>query len=172
MCGQGRLLVVSIYGVWEGLDVVGYKESNMGIMAFQGQHRWLSNFFPCKIVFAGKTYATVEHAFQAAKTRNELHREMIRNAPTAAAAKRHGREVQLRKDWQEVKLTIMHNLVWQKFTQHPTLCQLLLDTGGQKIVEGNKWHDTYWGMCNGVGENQLGRIIMNVRDKINKGDHL
>lgn len=142
------------------------------IESFHGQHRWLSNFFPCQLVFTMETYPTVEHAFQAAKTRDKVQRARICEAATPGQAKRLGRRVDLRDDWDEVKLIVMHNLVWQKFTRHLELQRLLLDTGGQKLVEGNNWNDTYWGMCNGVGQNQLGRIIMNVRDKINKGDHL
>lgn len=144
----------------------------MNITSFQGQHRWLSNFFPSVVTFADGEYATVEHAYQAAKTRNAQQRETIRLAATPGVAKRLGRYVDLRDDWDEVKLLIMHNLVWVKFTRHPVLQQLLLDTGGVKLVEGNNWGDTYWGTCNGVGENQLGRILMNVRDKLNRGDHL
>jgi ribA/ribD-fused uncharacterized protein len=142
----------------------------MTINSFRNEHRWLSNFFPAVIIFADGKYPTVEHAFQAAKTRNKEQREEIRRAETATYAKQLGRNVDLRNDWHDVKLMIMHNLIWQKFTRHPTLRQLLLDTGGTKLVEGNNWNDTYWGICRGVGENQLGRIIMNVRDKINNGD--
>lgn len=144
----------------------------MNITSFQNQHRWLSNFFPSIVSFASGTYPTVEHAYQASKTRDAKQRDQIRLTATPGQAKRLGRYVTLRDDWDEVKLIIMHNLVWVKFTRHPTLTQLLLDTGGVKLIEGNNWGDTYWGMCNGIGQNQMGRILMNIRDKLNRGDHL
>ena len=46
------------------------------------------------------------------------------------------------------------------------LADWLLETGDEELVEGNTWSDTTWGVCNGVGENKLGRLLMIVRDMI------
>ena len=82
---------------------------------------------------------------------------------TPGDAKRLGSRAKLRPDWEEVKVQIMHNLVLQKFQQY-NLRKLLLDTGDQYIQEGNNWGDRFWGVCNGVGENHLGKILMSVRE--------
>ena len=80
--------------------------------------------------------------------------------------KRAGRNVKLRPDWDQVKLSIMENLVRQKFTNNLILKKRLLDTGSQEIQEGNAWNDTFWGVCRGQGQNNLGKIIMKIRDEL------
>ena len=74
-------------------------------------------------------------------------------------AKRLGRKVKLRDDWEEVKLEIMTEIVSQKFLQHPHLIEMLLQTGDEELIEGNKWD-----VCKGKGENHLGKILMKIRD--------
>ena len=136
------------------------------IDSFRGEHRWLSNFYPAEVQYEGVMYPSLEYAFQAAKTLNLAQRRLIRGAPTPGKAKALGRTVRLRPDWEEVKLEIMAELVEDKFTRHPALTQLLLGTGEQEIVEGNVWDDRFWGVCDGKGENHLGRILMAVRDEL------
>lgn len=135
------------------------------IDSFTGKYRFLSNFWHCNIRFEGKTYPSTEHAFQAAKTHDAAERETIRKITTPKEAKRYGRRVKLRKDWESVKLNIMEMVVEQKF-KDPELRGWLLETGEAKLVEGNSWGDVFWGQCDGVGDNHLGRILMNVREKI------
>lgn len=67
-----------------------------------------------------------------------------------------------RPDWNKVKKRIMANILDIKFSD-PVLRQLLDDTGDAEIIEGNSWGDTYWGVCRGVGQNNLGKILMNIR---------
>lgn len=135
------------------------------IIAFQGAYRFLSNFWPCRVKWATEYYRSVEHAYQAAKTMSPLEWEKIQNCVTAGDAKRMGRKVTLRPDWDLDKMAVMLDLVRQKFTD-PILRQQLLSTGDAELIEGNYWHDTFWGVCNGVGENHLGKIIMQVRKEI------
>lgn len=132
---------------------------------FIGKYSFLSNFWRCNIRFEGKTYPSTEHAFQAAKTLNDSDRETIRKLTAPKEAKRFGRRVKLRKDWESVKLNIMEMVIEQKF-KDPELRGCLLETGDAKLVEGNSWGDVFWGQCDGVGENHLGRILMKVREKI------
>lgn len=89
----------------------------------------------------------------------------------ANKAKRLGRQVQLRSDWQEVKLSIMEEIVRIKFTENEQLKKLLLMTGDAEIAEGNTWGDTYWGVDirMGEGENNLGKILMKVRSELKEG---
>lgn len=132
------------------------------IDSFQGEYRWLSNFEPVDVVYEGELYPSVEHAYVAAKTLDRETRKSIALLATAGAAKRAGRSLTLRSDWDRVKLKVMEELIRQKF-MHVRLRRLLMSTVGMAIVEGNTWGDTFWGVCNGIGENHLGRIIEKVR---------
>src|SRR5882724_1279408 len=91
------------------------RETKRMITSFRGPHRFLSNFYPCKIVLETITYPSVEHAFQAAKTVDRCERVMISKMPTAVQAKRAGRQATLRENWETLRVDIMHDLVTQKF---------------------------------------------------------
>lgn len=132
------------------------------ISSFSGEYRFLSNFYSSKIKFGRLEYPTVEHAYQAAKTLNEEDREIVSKAPTPGVAKRLGRQLALRDDWEKVKLGIMLHLVRVKFGT-VAFEDKLLSTGEAELIEGNYWNDTFWGVCRGRGENHLGKILMKVR---------
>ncbi|GEM_PF-207837 len=133
------------------------------ISAFTGKYAFLSNFFAAPIRYENQTWPTVEHAYQAAKTLVCNEKERVRRAATPGAAKKLGRRVSLRRDWDAVKIGIMQDLVRAKFDQHPELRNLLIETKDAQLVEGNTWNDTFWGVCNGRGRNELGQILMNLR---------
>ena len=135
------------------------------ITSFTGEYRFLSNFFPAVVTLDGETYPSVEHAYQAAKTTSPIAREAIRTCPKPGQAKRNGRMVQLRPDWEEIKLDVMRDLLWQKF-QHYDLREQLLATGDRRLIEGNHWNDTFWGVCRGVGQNWLGVLLMEIREEM------
>jgi len=137
----------------------------MAIDSFKGDHRFLSNFWPAPILLFGLSYPTTEHAYQAAKCKWAVAAENIRLAETPGKAKRMGREAQARSDWDLIKLDIMRLITKLKYA-HPDLRILLLATGDQQLIEGNTWGDTFWGVCDGIGENHLGRILMDVRDSL------
>jgi ribA/ribD-fused uncharacterized protein len=137
------------------------------ITAFAGEYRFLSNFYPAAVDLDGSTYPTVEHAYQAAKSLEPSTQAKVKRAPRPGDAKRLGRQIRLRPDWEDVKVGIMRDLVRQKFTSHPDLRARLLATGDAELVEGNYWHDTFWGQCPvGTGFNHLGRILMEVRAEL------
>lgn len=125
---------------------------------FDGPHRFLSNFWP-------GDRSSVEHAYQAAKTLVPAEQAAILAAPTPGAAKRLGRRVTLRPDWNAIRVDVMRRLVAEKF-RDPALAQRLRETGDAELVEGNYWGDTFWGVCRGQGENWLGRILMEVRSTL------
>lgn len=135
------------------------------ISSFRGYHRFLSNFVPAKVILDRVTYPTVEHAYQAAKTLNGADRQIIKNLPSPGQAKRFGKHVELRSDWDAVKIGVMRDLLVQKFRE-PVMRRKLLNTGTAKLIEGNSWGDTFWGVCNGEGANNLGRLLMEIRDSI------
>ena len=139
----------------------------MKIDSFQGDYRFLSNFWPVQIHYEGLVYLSVEHAYQAAKTVNRECRRAILTL-TAGQARRMGRVVPIREGWENIKLEIMLELLRLKF-KHPPLFKMLLDTGYAELIEGNTWGDYFWGVCRGVGDNHLGKLLMKVRTEL-RGD--
>lgn len=132
---------------------------------FDGEYWFLSNFYPSVVRFGGAAYPTVENAYQAAKCANPSERKWFRNI-TPGQAKRLGRKVEIRHDWEHVKVTIMFNLLEQKFTLYEDLREKLLATESKKLVEGNTWGDTFWGVCDGSGRNFLGKLLMSLRSML------
>jgi len=138
---------------------------NKSITSFSGEYSWLSNFYPCRIVYEDYTYQSVEHAFQASKSVFDSDRYKISDSNlTAGQVKKLGRTFQLRPDWEEVKLRIMMELLLIKFAWGTDLAKKLLATDNAELVEGNHWHDYFWGICNNKGENKLGKMLMQVRN--------
>lgn len=138
------------------------------INKFDGEYAFLSNFYESPIKGDdGIAYPTIEHYFQAMKTTDLDRRRQIARAATPGQAKRMGRQVDLRPDWEELKEAYMLIGVTKKFAD-PELRQKLLDTKDAILVEGTTWHDRYWGVCTcekcqGNGLNRLGHILMKVR---------
>lgn len=129
---------------------------------FNGKYDFLSNFYISPVEFEGAQYPSVENAYQAAKETGD--REKFKSC-SPSKAKKLGRKVNLRQDWEETKIEIMTTIVRNKFT-NLDLKEKLLDTGDQELVEGNWWKDTFWGVCMGDGRNELGKILMKVRQEI------
>ena len=146
------------------------------IEKFEGRWRFLSNFYPVEIEHQGIKYPSVEHFYVAMKCNNEQmlqgrhytigdFREMIARVPSPGMVKKIGQKMQVRKDWNEKKLEFMNWGVREKF-KNEELKELLLSTEDMTLIEGNVWQDTFWGVCNGKGQNHLGRILMKVRDEV------
>jgi ribA/ribD-fused uncharacterized protein len=133
------------------------------IDSFSGQYAFLSNFYPCEVEFEGDIYPSAEHAYQAAKTTDPDVRRMIRELSSPGKAKRTGKDIRIRPDWKNWRTYYMHQILVAKFNI-PELREKLLSTGNSVLIEGNNWNDTYWGICNGRGENHLGRILMEIRN--------
>ena len=137
----------------------------MVIDSFRGKYFFLSNFFEAPVIYDGITYLNNEAAFQAQKTL--VNKERLSFAMlNPSQAKKRGRAVSLRPDWEDVKLDIMYNICKAKFTQNETLKTKLLKTGDATLIEGNTWGDKIWGQVNGVGENNLGKILMRIREEL------
>lgn len=133
------------------------------ILRFAGEHEFLSNFAEAPVAMKGILYPTVEHAFQAMKS---LDREVQRNmagVPTPTGAKRYGRRLKLRPDWEQVKDLVMLSCLRAKFASNPELGVQLSQTEGRWLEEGNDWGDRYWGTVDGHGQNRLGLYLMRVR---------
>ena len=138
----------------------------MTIDSFRGQYDFLSNMYPSPIIVNGLRFTCAEAVFQMMKTKSPEERVHFVNI-SGKDAKRLGRCVKLRPDWEEIKVKVMQWVIHQKFKE-PALRQKLLDTGDALLIEGNSWGDTFWGFCNGCGHNMLGKILMAERDAIRK----
>lgn len=133
-------------------------------MIFRDEYWFLSNFYPVEIECAGLKFKCVESAFQAYKCANVEDRKLFVNL-NGAEAKKLGRKIPMRKDWEDIKVKVMYRLVMQKFNRNPSLLNQLKDIKGI-IIEDNTWNDTFWGMCNGKGRNTLGVILTAVRNEL------
>lgn len=139
----------------------------MVIDNFSGEYYFLSNYYTAQVVYNGLTYQNNEAAFQSMKCINEEDRIKFTQL-IPSTAKRLGRSVKLRPDWEQIKEQVMEEICYEKFIQNPDICQKLLNTAPATLIEGNTWGDKVWGVCNGEGENKLGIILMRVRDRIFK----
>lgn len=133
------------------------------IDSFRGEYRFLSNFGPGQIELGKEVYLTSEHLYQALKTLDPKEQKFVRIAPTPGEAKRRGKKITLREDWDEVKDDIMRMVLDLKFSQNPDLRRKLLATGDQELIESNIWGDVYWGVCFGSGQNKLGLLLQETR---------
>jgi hypothetical protein len=166
-----------------GLDFQDDSPEANAIVSFDGDYRFLSNFWPCTIYLDRVAYPSVEHAYVAAKTVIPEERAVIYDLQAyinymrkkipdfttdtlmhSGQVKRYGKkDVTLREGFDELRLDIMGDFISQKFANGTSLADKLLATGDRLIIEGNTWGDTFWGECNGKGENHLGRLLMRQR---------
>jgi len=134
---------------------------------FRGKYSFLSNFYEAPVTYNGLRFGNNEAAFQSQKVLSlGEQRDFTHLSPVKA--KQKGRKVSLREDWEDVKVNIMYEICLAKFTQNPELKEQLLLTYPQELEEGNTWGDRYWGTVNGKGENNLGKILMRVREELRK----
>jgi ribA/ribD-fused uncharacterized protein len=167
------------YKIETGQDVS--RQTNIGcvvekiekIESFSGENRFLSNFWPVQVEFDGEIYPSTEQAYKAAKTLDKDARAKIRGfLPNRKELEKEIMEVldsvTIRPDWSDsMRLEVMEKLLVQKFDGRDSeLQRKLIDTGNAELIEGNHWGDTFFGVCDGVGENHLGKILMKVRDSL------
>lgn len=133
-------------------------------MFFRNEYDFLSNFYGCKVNYEGITYKNAEAAFQAQKESRKTDR-IVYSFVDGRTAKKWGRKAKLREDWNKVKDNIMYEIVKNKFLQNEEL-KIKLKNIKEEIVEENYWNDKYWGVCNGIGENKLGKILEKVKKEI------
>ena len=143
----------------------------MEINSFSGEFEFLSNFYSSPIVVAGESFPTVEHCFQAFKAEHKEDFIRIQTAATPGLAKRIGRSIEMRPDWENIKIDVMRSALEKKF-RIPELRDKLLATGDEPLIEGNWWHDNTYGDCKcdrcavKLGRNLLGKLLMDLRTRI------
>lgn len=135
------------------------------ICGFFDEYRFLSNFEEGIVIYDGDKYPSSENAYQAAKTSNFDMKKRLQEC-TPSKSKKLSKDIEVRNDWEEVKLQVMENVVRDKFTRNLRLKLLLLKTGDKYLEETNYWNDRFWGVCDGVGHNNLGKILMKIRKEL------
>ncbi len=150
------------------------------INSFRDEYYFLSNFYEIPVTYDGITYKNNEAAFQAQKTCSAYQiskgekpysdERLLFKELNASEAKKLGRKISLRPDWEKVKIPIMRDIVYAKFTQNPELGEKLINTDDEYLEEGNTWGDRIWGTVNGSGANNLGRILMEIREQLKDFD--
>lgn len=135
------------------------------ITSFTARYRFLSNFHPAVVKFNHIEFPTVEHGYVAARTLDIKAQEAIAALPSPAAAKKAGKTLVIRDDWDAVKLIYMEDLLRQKFVG--PLADALIATAPMELIEGNWWGDTFWGESPvGQGKNHLGKLLMQIREDL------
>ena len=142
----------------------------MEINRFENENFFLSNFSESLIFYQDKIWKTVEHLYQAAKSTDPKVREEVRQCTTPGLSKKMGRTLKLRPDWEEIKEDVMLMCLILKYDQNPELKAKLLATNDATLIEGNFWHDNFFGICscnfcsNKIeGKNILGKFLMQIR---------
>jgi len=136
---------------------------------FRGEYRWLSNFHLVPIRYQGIDFPSTEHAYQAMKTfdNNVRLKFSVAGGLSCKEAKKLGGQIALRLDWDMIKLQVMEEVLRLKFVAGSDLAAKLIATGHDELMEGNSYHDIWWGMCrcelHKGGQNHLGRLLMKIR---------
>lgn len=135
------------------------------IINFKREHRFLSMSYPAVITYNGIVFYTAEAAYQAQKMTSPKEQEKM-SALGPGAARKRGQKIPLRSDWEKVKAKIMYEIQLAKFSQSPHLKEKLLSTAGKTLVNTDYDHGLYWAEIRGEGENNLGKILMKVREEL------
>lgn len=154
-------------GGWRELPQIFADEEQ--ISGFFGEYRWLSNFGSAVVALDGEIYLSVERAYQAAKWCPEDRAYFVgcSNRESITYNREHSPNMYSPEDWDAVKLDVMFGLLVQKFDPivNPENAYRLQQTGNRYITETNWWADTFWGKdLSGKGENNLGKLLMFIRD--------
>lgn len=144
----------------------GDNPDQLKIDSFFGDYRFLSNFYPSPMRINGVFWPTVEHAYQASKTDDVTVKQKIASLEYPGQVKRFAKQLEPKDDWVSDRIWTMTQLVRQKFKQNPELGYKLLGTQDAILIEGNNWGDRFWGQVDGKGENNLGKILMKIRNEL------
>ncbi len=152
--------------VWEIFKKLNPKDYPLQIEQFKGEYEFLSGGFFAPMKYEGLIYPNAEAAFQAMRCQKitDRHRFLRCNS---GGAKSIAIKVQPRDDWEEIKLSVMESILREKFRQHPHLLQALIATDNALLINGNNGKDLFWGvdLYSSSGENQLGKLLMSIRQE-------
>lgn len=161
-----ELLVPGVWEIFKRIKAENYPDV---IYSFKDEYDFLSNRFGCSFIWQGIRYNNVETAFQSSKYEDEAERKLCSRQSAEKAAMKGGQIIPS-PEWEERKLETMMSIQVAKFSQNPSLMKRLIATGECKLINGNHKKETYWGvdLYSWKGENNLGKILMTIRDKEKK----
>lgn len=135
-------------------------------MFFRNEFACLSNMYPTPLKINGLCFSCAEAAFQSFKTTDPEIRKKFQFI-TGPEAKRLGRKVELRPDWNEIRIAVMREVLKCKLKHYPSIYGVIAHAANTPggVVEENTWNDTFWGVCNGRGENHLGKLLKELYDE-------
>lgn len=151
-------------------------------IGFCSKESYLSNFYATRVVINGETFSSSEQAYQFSKAiicEREDIAKFIKQCNDPVKIKHQGDRVEVKKKWENQKLNVMKCIVTGKFLQNQEIRDKLINTGSSELYECTT--NTFWGTgwridspqwittANFPGDNQLGKILMEVRDLINGG---
>lgn len=154
----------------DGDGIVQAIETETQIFGLFGKYRALSNFHEEPLIVDGLKFRWSEAAYMAEKTFLAKEKLALMECETPGRAKKLGRTITLRDDWEEVKEAKMLKVLRAKFQQSEFCRELLLSTGDKYIEETNWWGDDFWGKSTAAGKNTLGKLLMQVREEISMSD--
>lgn len=133
------------------------------VKGFFGDYRFLSNYHVCPVYFEGQLFGSTEAAYQAAKTEDlNIRSSFICLSPNDS--KKMGNQIIVRNGWNSMKYDVMSSVLFDKFYRNQDLREALLATENKYLEETNHWGDIYWGVCDGKGESNLGKLLMAIRE--------
>lgn len=129
-----------------------------------------SNFASFAVRWKGRLWPTSEHAYQAAKflkTEPKLALKIWKAASSHEALKLATLyKTKRAKNWDEIKFSVMEDILRNKLKQHPYMKYKLHLTGKRLMVE-DSFRDDCWGWGpKKNGQNALGKIWMKLRDEL------
>lgn len=137
-----------------------------GIFGFFKEHRFLSNFHECPIRYQGLNFKSSEAAYQAMKSLDREDWVKFTQFTPYEAMEAGRKKIQVRAGWNHEKMYYMRDILEQKFVQNKEIRDKLMETKNMYLEETNWWGDKYWGVCDGIGENHLGKLLMSTRIRL------
>lgn len=139
------------------------------IAYYEDEYYMLSNFSSHAIEYLGVLYMTPEHAYQAAKFNDQEVKDKVRNARSSfrckAVARQYEKEFQV-SNWNDIRISVMEDILRAKVSQHEDVKEALLKTGNAQIVE-NSPVDYFWGCgADNTGQNEVGKAWVRVREEL------
>ncbi len=145
------------------------REDSATVRFFSSPFDPLNNWSAHQVNIWDKTFPSAEHAYQYKKfdmTNPEVAQKVLEASSAWTAYQlAHQYKADVRDDWQELKYSFMQEVLEAKATQHPDVQERLSKTAGRTIIHDSPGN-SYWGCGpDGLGENNLGKIWMDIRDK-------
>lgn len=145
-------------------------DTDKQILFYENEFYVFSNYSSFAIEWKGKLYPTSEHTYHSEKFEDESLKEQVRNTRSAHDSQKfaEANKNKYRKDWNDVRLGIMKEILKAKVEQHLYVKKKLLESGDKELIE-DSWRDSFWGWGpNKDGQNQLGKLWMEVREEFKK----